>query len=64
VRFREIYADFEDGDLTGEKAIRAFELLDEHAMISAGKARIAIEENRPRKGLTKSNCSCNHGKRT
>jgi relaxase-like protein len=44
VDLQEIYADFENGELTGEQAKRAFELLGEHEMAAAVEQRMAIEE--------------------
>jgi hypothetical protein len=41
---QQIYADFENGELTGLEAQRAFELLGEHEMVEAVEKRMAIEE--------------------
>lgn len=43
VTLQEIYADFEIGELTGEEAVRAFELMGELPMVAAVRERMAIE---------------------
>ncbi|EGP07319.1 MobA/MobL protein [Bradyrhizobiaceae bacterium SG-6C] len=50
VSLQEIYADFEIGEITGDEAVRAFELLGEHAMVVAVRERMAIEEEMDPKG--------------
>lgn len=50
VSLQSIYADFENGELTGDEAIRAFELLGEHAMVAAVRERMAIEEEMDPRG--------------
>lgn len=44
VELQAIYADFENGELTGPEAKRAFELLGEHGMVAAVEQRMGIEE--------------------
>ena len=44
VTLSEIYADFENGEITGEEARHAFELLGEHGMVAAVEQRMAQEE--------------------
>lgn len=41
---REVYAEFENGFLTGDEAIQAFELMGELEMAETVRQRIAIEE--------------------
>lgn len=44
VDLQAIYAEFENGELTAQEAIRAFELLGEHAMVMAVEQRMGREE--------------------